>query len=764
MQNKMPLLGILVLLSTASVVSSRIIVDYTCTEVAADGTLVEIIPQTYLDKARQLKILFCHASVGGTIMNGMTGRQGLANQNPQRYQINTQQDAAAAWFDANDGIVNISHTGWPLHGNKILGFDNHIRNLGYGTRVTVAFMKYCYIDFQPNTNVSQRWDEYRNTMEALETDYPNITFVWLTTALHNTGDGGDKREQFNNMLRQYCLDNGKVLYDVAAIESHDLEGNLCFDDFGNEVIYAGYATDGGHPTGVGQIRLASALWWLLARIAGWSVAPSTVELTTDTPILAANGTATAEITARLYDATNHIYIENMEKEITSALSGPGNLTGANPVMTENGTARIIYQAGSLIGKATITASAGGLSQGQVRIDLINNSAPDAPNRLLCNGQSDPTGVPMGYPNLTWSFNDTDADLGDTQLAYRVILADNQTDIDGNVGNVWDTGMVRSSATSASTCIVPLRSGIVHYWKVKTWDISGEEGPHSDCATFSLAGGLGYGLKLDPMAGSVSFGTDSSLDLNSTNGLAIEMWLYRTEENRESIILDKLVPGIGGYRVGVDASNHLYFRARGLRRDRRVVAMDATIPAGKWHHVACCRTGSAGGNDGIIYVDGMKCGMNGLINPPDVTSRDLCLEQSGIIIDELRISNTARYSGNFTPPVEPYSPDDNTVGLWHFDEGRGTTAEDSSSHNNTGTITPEHGWAAGYYRRTDGQQPKTADLNGDNKVDFVDFSLLASQWLQTTTELSADLNDDMIVDPTDLANLTRDWLKTTWPWL
>lgn len=50
-----------------------------------------------------------------------------------------------------------------------------------------------------------------------------------------------------------------------------------------------------------------------------------------------------------------------------------------------------------------------------------------------------------------------------------------------------------------------------------------------------------------------------------------------------------------------------------------------------------------------------------------------------LVDELRISNVARYGGSpFTPPSGPYSPDGSTVGLYHLDSGSGTTAVDSAT--------------------------------------------------------------------------------------
>ena len=762
-----PSLALSVFLALIKPAYCAIVVDHTCLEVEADGSLVEIIPQGYLDQARRLKVLFCHASVGGTIMNGMVGRKGLANENPERYQIGGQQNADATWFDANTGIIDISHTGWPLNGSKILGFDNHIRNLGYGAplRTNVAFMKYCYIDWQPGTNVEQRWNEYRITMEALEADFPDITFVWWTTAVNTAGDAGDVREAFDNMLREYCINNGKVLFDLADIESHDLQGNPCYDDIGAEALYAGYAVDGAHPRDIGQLRLASAMWWLLARIAGWEVGPTRIEVTPESDVLGANGTAITQVTARLYDERNGVFIEVPERQITFGLSGPGGLIGPTTVTTTNGRATVTYQAGTSTGPATITAVSLGLTDGSASIMSFANNAPEPPTNLLCDGRANPTTLPNAFPVLSWMFNDPDTGWGDTQSAYRLIVADNTADIDSNVGNVWDTGKVLSGPVFASACVLPLRPGPTYYWKAKAWDISDEEGPFSNYATFSFANGFGYAIELDPAEGSVSFGKDPSLDLHSSAGLTIEMWLYRTEENIESVILDKFIWGAGGYRVGIDASNYLYFRTRGERKgDRRVVALGAELHKGQWYHIACCQLGQSGGDDGVIYVDGIECGRNGLIYSPWPTNADLCLQQSGVLIDELRLSDTARYTSDFPPPHEPFTADEYTVGLWHFDEGEGTIAEDASGHDNTGTINPNHRWAAGYCSCSPPYQPTSPDLTGNGTVDFRDFSLFAEKWQQEGCWISVDLNNDMVVDMADLHDLIECWLSENEPFL
>ncbi len=54
-----------------------------------------------------------------------------------------------------------------------------------------------------------------------------------------------------------------------------------------------------------------------------------------------------------------------------------------------------------------------------------------------------------------------------------------------------------------------------------------------------------------------------------------------------------------------------------------------------------------------------------------------------------------------------------------------------------------------------------DINGDGKVDFTDFAILGSQWLQAPGEPSADIaphGGDNLVDFLDLAVLTDNWLE------
>lgn len=121
-----------------------------------------------------------------------------------------------------------------------------------------------------------------------------------------------------------------------------------------------------------------------------------------------------------------------------------------------------------------------------------------------------------------------------------------------------------------------------------------------------------------------------------------------------------------------------------------------VADGNWHHVAVTRRHADG--QVRLFVDGML-DAEGIGPAGDVSYRDnrpvsspndpflvIGAEKhdagpafpsySGWI-DEVRLSNEIRYVNNFTRPLQPFTPDANTVALYHFDEGSGDSITDSS---------------------------------------------------------------------------------------
>ncbi len=107
--------------------------------------------------------------------------------------------------------------------------------------------------------------------------------------------------------------------------------------------------------------------------------------------------------------------------------------------------------------------------------------------------------------------------------------------------------------------------------------------------------------------------------------------------------------------------------------------------GNWHHIAGCRTVSGSQATLTLFFDGQlvgtAAGSTANIAPAGpVHIGGVAYWQGGLggAIDEVRISNLVRYASAFTP-ARRFDVDANTVALFHFDEGSGTTSTDSSSN-------------------------------------------------------------------------------------
>jgi uncharacterized repeat protein (TIGR01451 family) len=124
---------------------------------------------------------------------------------------------------------------------------------------------------------------YTTLMSQLETDYSNVRFVYMTGHLDGSGSGGNLYQR-NNQIRNYAQQNGKVLFDFADIESYDPAGNYypnasdacswcttwCSDlAHKTECDLANTMSSCAHSHKFNCYRKGQAMWWLLARLAGW---------------------------------------------------------------------------------------------------------------------------------------------------------------------------------------------------------------------------------------------------------------------------------------------------------------------------------------------------------------------------------------------------------------------------------------------------------------------------------------------------------------
>ncbi len=118
-----------------------------------------------------------------------------------------------------------------------------------------------------------------------------------------------------------------------------------------------------------------------------------------------------------------------------------------------------------------------------------NHPPDAPLSPLCQGETNPTGVTDPTPGFSWTFSDPDE--GDTQGAYRILVASSLASLAAGNGDMWDSGKIGSGAGEASYAGTTLAQSRTYYWKVKTWDNHDAGGPYCSQQQFTMGATTGH---------------------------------------------------------------------------------------------------------------------------------------------------------------------------------------------------------------------------------------------------------------------------------
>ncbi|QDU33415.1 hypothetical protein KS4_14610 [Poriferisphaera corsica] len=109
--------------------------------------------------------------------------------------------------------------------------------------------------------------EYCEKMNQLEAKYRGVIFVYMTMPLKvERSEANVRRNKFNQVVRAFCKRRGKLLLDIAAIESTDANGkSITFQWDGEtyERLHQHWTDDGGYLNARGQERIAKG-WYAAA--------------------------------------------------------------------------------------------------------------------------------------------------------------------------------------------------------------------------------------------------------------------------------------------------------------------------------------------------------------------------------------------------------------------------------------------------------------------------------------------------------------------
>jgi len=241
-----------------------------------------------------LHIVYGHTSHGSQITNGMTGLNTFMNNLEDSDENPLYTHNLFAWNNGgSNGALDIHDRGLPL-------------DVGYGGWDTATRE---YLDLPSNSNVNiVLWSwcgqvdtvniqtHYLDNMEDLETEYPDVTFIYMTGHLEGR-ETGDPWFANNIAIRDWVTSSeDRVFFDFVDIEKYDPDQLVNYADYsaddacnydsnGDGSRDSNWATEWqdshtqnvdwysvscAHSVSLNCNQKAKAFWWLMATMAGWS--------------------------------------------------------------------------------------------------------------------------------------------------------------------------------------------------------------------------------------------------------------------------------------------------------------------------------------------------------------------------------------------------------------------------------------------------------------------------------------------------------------
>lgn len=244
---------------------------------AAEGT--DALLRVDLAALSRRTVLFGHQSVGMNLLDGVAE---LAKREGVPLSI-VDVSASVSVLPGTVSHLFVLENGRPFA--KLQSFSRALASLP-ASGPDIAFVKFCYVDFEPSTDSAALFMQYQKTIADLQAAHPGTRFVHVTAPLSTVQTGpkawakrlvgrspyglaeNDRREVFNALMRDAYAGRAPI-FDLARVESTLPDGTRSTATWKGRtfpVLAAPYTDDGGHLNEAGRIRAARELIAVLASV------------------------------------------------------------------------------------------------------------------------------------------------------------------------------------------------------------------------------------------------------------------------------------------------------------------------------------------------------------------------------------------------------------------------------------------------------------------------------------------------------------------
>lgn len=269
---------------------TQAILSTTCTEpIIIDHTCLNIseIPDYWINESiKNIKLHYAHTSHGGQLIAGLNLLE-LSNSNYSYNQGSMSlpdDNTSLCIFDGQESDNYITPDEY--------WYGEEARNLTSDVLTNNPSIKYCMWSWctQMDGNNAGYVQDYLDSMAILEAAHPDVTFIYMTGNAQAGGPyspgsvaGGYQRYLNNEIIRQHCRDNNKVLFDFGDIDAwcngtsnsfqYDHDNNAATPDVTvpceHQYYNSSVSGQDGHTTNDNCRNKGRAVWWMLARLSGW---------------------------------------------------------------------------------------------------------------------------------------------------------------------------------------------------------------------------------------------------------------------------------------------------------------------------------------------------------------------------------------------------------------------------------------------------------------------------------------------------------------